>query len=193
MATFSRRGFMKLTGAGVAAVSLGQLGFDLKPAYAYAKALKIEGAKEVISTCAFCSCGCQVIMHIKNGQIVSSEGDPDYPVSEGSLCPKGAAFYAMHVSDHRVLKPRYRAPGSDNSSLSIWSPLRRSSSSASWDCARTSIVRCSSFWTNRERLVEFVEAPNCRYFVATQAHPEFRSRPMRPHPLFAGLIRAAVS
>ena len=43
------------------------------------------------------------------------------------------------------------------------------------------------------RLVEFVEAPNCRYFVATQAHPEFRSRPMRPHPLFAGLIRAAVS
>ena len=43
------------------------------------------------------------------------------------------------------------------------------------------------------RLVEFIEAPNCRYFVATQAHPEFRSRPMRPHPLFAGLIRAAVS
>ena len=43
------------------------------------------------------------------------------------------------------------------------------------------------------RLVEFVEAPNCRYFVATQAHPEFRSRPMRPHPLVAGLIRAAVS
>ena len=40
---------MKLTGAGVAAVSLGQLGFDLKPAYAYAKALKIEEAKEVIS------------------------------------------------------------------------------------------------------------------------------------------------
>lgn len=40
-------------------------------------------------------------------------------------------------------------------------------------------------------LVEFVEAPNCDYFVATQAHPEFRSRPMRPHPLFSGLIRAA--
>lgn len=41
-------------------------------------------------------------------------------------------------------------------------------------------------------LVEFVEAPNRRYIVATQAHPEFRSRPMRPHPLFAGLIRAAI-
>lgn len=40
-------------------------------------------------------------------------------------------------------------------------------------------------------LVEFVEAPSCDYFVATQAHPEFRSRPMRPHPLFVGLINAA--
>jgi CTP synthase len=40
-------------------------------------------------------------------------------------------------------------------------------------------------------LVEFVEAPKLRYFVATQAHPEFRSRPMRAHPLFVGLIRAA--
>lgn len=41
------------------------------------------------------------------------------------------------------------------------------------------------------RLVEFVEAIDHPYFVATQAHPEFRSRPSRPHPLFVGLIRAA--
>ncbi len=41
-------------------------------------------------------------------------------------------------------------------------------------------------------LVEYIEAPANHYFVATQAHPEFRSRPMRPHPLFAGLIHAAV-
>lgn len=40
------------------------------------------------------------------------------------------------------------------------------------------------------KLVEFVEAPDCRYFVATQAHPEFRSRPYRAHPLFEGLIKA---
>lgn len=43
------------------------------------------------------------------------------------------------------------------------------------------------------RLVEFVEATEHPYFVATQAHPEFRSRPMVPHPLFTGLIRAALS
>ena len=40
------------------------------------------------------------------------------------------------------------------------------------------------------KLVEFVEAPDCKYFVATQAHPEFRSRPYRAHSLFEGLIKA---
>ena len=41
------------------------------------------------------------------------------------------------------------------------------------------------------KLIEFIEAPANDYFVATQAHPEFRSRPLRPHPLFVGLIKAA--
>lgn len=41
------------------------------------------------------------------------------------------------------------------------------------------------------KLVEYVEAKTHPYFLATQAHPEFRSRPSRPHPLFVGLIRAA--
>ena len=41
-------------------------------------------------------------------------------------------------------------------------------------------------------LVEFVEMPSHPYFVATQAHPEFLSRPDDPHPLFAGLIGAAI-
>jgi formate dehydrogenase major subunit len=111
---------MKLTGAGIAAVSLGQLGFDLKPAYAYTTALKIEGAKEVISVCGFCSCGCEIIMHVKDGEMISSEGYSDYPISEGSLCPKGAAFYAMHVSDKRAYVPKYRAPGSDKWEEKSW-------------------------------------------------------------------------
>jgi CTP synthase len=44
------------------------------------------------------------------------------------------------------------------------------------------------------RLVEFVELPRSMhpFFVATQAHPEFLSRPTRPHPLFSGLVRAAL-
>ncbi|HEV7952179.1 MAG TPA: CTP synthase [Candidatus Saccharimonadales bacterium] len=41
------------------------------------------------------------------------------------------------------------------------------------------------------KLVEFIEAPSNNYFVATQAHPEFKSRPSRAHPLFVGLIKQA--
>jgi CTP synthase len=43
------------------------------------------------------------------------------------------------------------------------------------------------------RLVETIEVPGHAFFVATQAHPEFKSRPNRPHPLFTGLIAAAVA
>jgi len=104
---------MKLTGAGVAGMSLVRLGFDVKPVQAYAAGLKIEGAKEVISICHFCSCGCNVLMHVQDGKLINVEGDPDYPVSEGSLCAKGAAMLSMHNNDKRLLKPMYRAPGSD--------------------------------------------------------------------------------
>ena len=52
----------------------------------------------------------------------------------------------------------------------------------------------SGIFTNRD-LVEFVELPRevHPYYVGTQAHPELRSRPTRPHPLFAGLIKAAIA
>ena len=39
--------------------------------------------------------------------------------------------------------------------------------------------------------MEFMELTNHPYFVATQAHPEFKSRPMKPSPLFDGFIKAA--
>ena len=42
-----------------------------------------------------------------------------------------------------------------------------------------------------DRLVEFVELPDHPFFVGTQAHPEFKSRPDRAHPLFAAFVRAA--
>ena len=41
------------------------------------------------------------------------------------------------------------------------------------------------------RLVEIIELPGHPYFIASQFHPEFKSRPDAPHPLFAGLVRAA--
>ena len=42
------------------------------------------------------------------------------------------------------------------------------------------------------RIVEMIELPEHPWFVATQAHPELKSRPNRPHPLFRGFIEAAL-
>ena len=43
------------------------------------------------------------------------------------------------------------------------------------------------------RIVEMVEIPSHPFFLATQAHPELKSRPNRPHPLFKGLVEAAIN
>ena len=67
----SRRGFIKLLGAGTACLGLSRLGIDLGPAQAYAAGLKIEGSKEVISICPFCSCGCNTLVHVKEGKIIN--------------------------------------------------------------------------------------------------------------------------
>jgi CTP synthase len=43
-----------------------------------------------------------------------------------------------------------------------------------------------------QKLVEMIELPSHPFYIATQAHPEYRSRPDRAHPLFAGLVAAAL-
>jgi CTP synthase len=53
-------------------------------------------------------------------------------------------------------------------------------------------LRCSGVESKDDRLVEFIELPGHRFWVATQAHPEFKSRPDRPHPLFRGLVAAGL-
>jgi CTP synthase len=52
-------------------------------------------------------------------------------------------------------------------------------------------LRVSGLWAEKQ-LVEIVELPDHPYFVAGQFHPEFRSRPWEPHPLFAGFIAACL-
>ncbi len=116
----SRRWFLKLAGAGLASLPLTQLGFDLGSTRAYASGLKIKGAKEVISICPFCAVCCHFIAHVKDGKLVSTEGDPDYPVSEGALCAKGASMLSMHNGEHRLTKPLYRAPYSEKWEEKSW-------------------------------------------------------------------------
>jgi CTP synthase len=52
------------------------------------------------------------------------------------------------------------------------------------------LVICGTSPDNR--LVEAIELRGSRFFVGVQFHPEFKSRPNRPHPLFLGLVRAAI-
>src|SRR5258708_11262972 len=113
----TRRTFFK---AGLGGVAASVLGFDLRPAYAQSKELKIGRTTETRSTCPYCSVSCGVIIHTigdkaKNvtPQVVHVEGDPDDPINRGTLCPKGSSLYHDILNDRRLLKPQVRRPGGD--------------------------------------------------------------------------------
>jgi len=95
------------------------LGFDLTPAHAQARELKISRTTETRSTCPYCAVSCGVIIHTlgdkaKNvtPQVVHVEGDPDHPINRGTLCPKGSSLQQDILNDRRLLKPQVRRPGS---------------------------------------------------------------------------------
>src|SRR5215469_2497483 len=114
----TRREFVKFGAAGVGAAGVTSLGFDLGEAVEVKQSLRIAGAKEVHSLCPYCAVGCSLVAYTKQDakgqpQLLQIEGDPDSPVNEGRLCPKGATAMQLAVSTRRVEKPLYRAPGSD--------------------------------------------------------------------------------
>jgi formate dehydrogenase major subunit len=126
----TRREFLVASGAAAAGTVLaGGLGFDLSPAYAYARELRIKGAKETTTVCCFCSVGCGILVHTVDGKVVNTEGDPDHPVNEGALCSKGGSLYQVVTNENRVKKPRYRAPGA-----AAWKEVE-------WDWALDQIAR----------------------------------------------------
>jgi formate dehydrogenase major subunit len=115
----NRRDFLKVTTLGTVATSL--FGFDLTPAYAQVRGLKISRATETRSTCPYCSVSCGVLIYTigdkaKNvtAQVIHVEGDPDHPINRGTLCPKGASLQQDILNERRLLKPQVRRPGSDH-------------------------------------------------------------------------------
>ena len=112
----SRRDFLKVAAVGGAAATV--FGFDLKPAFAELRVLKIARANETRSTCPYCAVGCGTIIYTigdraKNvtPQVVHVEGDPDHPTNRGTLCPKGSSLQQEILNDRRLLKPLVRRPG----------------------------------------------------------------------------------
>ena len=105
----SRRGFLKFS---VGSALLGSLTVSLDAAKSYAATLPIRYAKETQTICPYCAVGCGIIVHSRNGKVINTEGDPDHPINEGTLCSKGASLYQVVNNPTRLTKPRYRAAGS---------------------------------------------------------------------------------
>jgi formate dehydrogenase major subunit len=119
----TRRDFLKIGTAGVVAAS--SLGFDLAQAQAVTQKLRIQGATEAHSVCPYCAVGCSLIAFTRKDsdgtiRLLQIEGDPDSPVNEGRLCPKGATAMQLATSARRVEDPLYRAPGSKSWKKVSW-------------------------------------------------------------------------
>lgn len=113
----TRRQFIKVSigavGTVIAAEAVG-LGLNMSAVQAHALGIPIKTGKQVPSVCPYCAVGCgQIVTVSDQGKIIDIQGNPDSPVSQGTLCPKGAATFQLVVNDLRWTKVKYRAPGSD--------------------------------------------------------------------------------
>ena len=77
------------------------------------KAPRIDGAVKVDSVCPYCAVGCGLNVYTKGGKVIDIEGNPESPINEGALCPKGANTFQLAVNPHRMQDVLYRAPYSD--------------------------------------------------------------------------------
>ncbi len=124
----SRRDFLKLSGASAGGLLL-PAGFA---ATAVAEGVVFPLHKpmgETPTICPYCAVGCGMVVGANAGKVVNIEGDPDHPISRGSLCSKGGTLSQLANSDQRVVKPQYRAPNSDK-----WEEVE-------WDWALDEIAR----------------------------------------------------
>jgi formate dehydrogenase major subunit len=136
MTGLTRRELLKRGAAGAGALYVSSLGFDVSVARATTvkQRLRIEGATLSHSVCPYCAVGCSLLVYTrKNGngsvELLQIEGDPDSPVNEGTLCPKGASSMELAVSRRRLQGPLYRSPGAEE-----WKRV-------SWDFALDKLAR----------------------------------------------------
>src|ERR671910_2017407 len=148
----TRRQFLKgITTGTVAIGALSQSG--CAPAI---PPLKTRGATETTTVCPFCGVGCGQVVATREGKVINIEGDPAHPISEGTLCSKGASAIQVVNNSRRLQKVLYRAPGAK-----AWEEK-------SWDwaleriAARVKETRDKTFRTSVEgRVVNRTEAIAC--------------------------------
>jgi len=137
----TRRGFFKATALAMA----GSAAFELSnqsEAFAITSQddWKLVNTEEYTNICCYCSGGCGSIVSVRDGEVINLEGDPDHPINEGGLCPKGATMFQLRnivdpdtgeviKNTNRVTKPMVRRPGA-----SEWEDI-------TWDEAIEEIAR----------------------------------------------------
>jgi formate dehydrogenase major subunit len=114
----TRRDVLKVGAGGAALGGLSALGFNVAVAEATTvkQELRIEGTEVSHSVCPYCAVGCSILAYTRkarNGkaELLQIEGDPDSPINEGTLCPKGASAMELAISKRRLQNPLYRGPG----------------------------------------------------------------------------------
>ena len=128
MPKVTRRDFIRSSVMGAGAAGVTGLGFDVAHAVEVKQTLRIAGAKEVHSLCPYCAVGCSMVAYTRQKpdgktELLQIEGDPDSPVNEGRLCPKGASTMQLAISSRRVEKPLYRKAGSDRWEEISWDTM----------------------------------------------------------------------
>src|SRR3954465_11039069 len=106
----TRRDFLKFSAVGGVGATV--LGFDLAPAYAQMRELKIARATETRSICPYCSVSCGVIIYPPGDKdknvprrVVQVEGPPGGPNTRGALCPRGTSLQQVILTPLRLPKP----------------------------------------------------------------------------------------
>lgn len=180
----NRRQFFKLSAASLGGSTLAALGFSPGDALAEVRSFKLARTTETRNTCPYCSVACGLIMYsigdgAKNAkaEIIHIEGDPDHPVSRGSLCPKGAALLDFVHSDSRLKYPEYRAPGAKEWQRVTWDwALGRIAKLMKEDRDRDLIVRNDQGQTvNRWTSVGFLAASASSNEAGYVTHKVLRS------------------
>ena len=146
----TRRTFLGMSATGTGVLGVSALGFDIAHAAQVKQELRIDGATVSHSVCPYCAVGCSLLAYTRKAadgkvELLQIEGDPDSPVNEGTLCPKGASSLQLAISRRRVQSPMYRTPGA-----TTWQRV-------SWDFAL-------------ERLATNIKASRDRTFVTQDAN-----------------------
>lgn len=126
----TRRGFFKALGA----ASMTSFAFGMSQA-SPALAVEAEDSWKLVNTeeytniCCYCAGGCGSLCSVRDGELINVEGDPDHPINQGGLCPKGATMFQLRnvvnpetheieKSKVRQTKPLVRRPYSNK-----WEPI----------------------------------------------------------------------